>query len=76
MIPKRIALTIWFGRYLTERDALSACFTRLSGGFMPPSVLMQTRQQINTISSIVDEIEKIKDMKGEMMVPHPLEKMA
>jgi hypothetical protein len=51
-----------------ERDSLQACISRISSGFHPPSVLIETRHHTQRITKLVDKLESLTDKKGDEIV--------
>lgn len=50
-----------FTHYLCERDQLTANMTRFGAGFILDNHLKEAKEQVKTISNILEEIEKRKD---------------
>jgi hypothetical protein len=73
MIPRRIASNMLFTSYMVERDYLCANISRMSCGFMPPSVISEARQQLRNINILLEEMVKIKDNKWDDLVPYSRE---
>lgn len=57
MIKRSIGLNMLFTRYMTERDALSACMTRFGSGFFPRGEINEARKLVKSISDMIDDFE-------------------
>jgi hypothetical protein len=67
-IPRRLATYILTTRWLIERDALNNTMMKIGGGFHPPSVLADARQQLHNITKIVEQLEVIAPKPKEEIV--------
>ena len=47
---------------------LSACMTRLGGGFNPPSEIINARFHFKNIQHLIDELDRIKDVPQHLDV--------
>jgi hypothetical protein len=61
MIVRPLAQQLLFGRFLIERDALSACFTRLGSGFTPLSEIRSAQLHLDNIKGLLDKMDIIKE---------------
>ena len=60
MNTARRSLSTLFTHFLMEKDQLTANFTRFGAGFILDSQIKEAREQVNTISSLLTEIEQRK----------------
>ena len=67
-MQRGLAQSICFTRYLIERYALSAAFTRLGNGFCPPSVISEAKHHLSNITNLLQQMDSLKDVPKEQVV--------
>jgi hypothetical protein len=67
-ITRALAMSMLGTKYLIERDMLSNCVSRISGGFCPPTVLNEARFHSRRIQSLITYLEEISSKKKDEVV--------
>lgn len=67
-VTRHLAQQLCFSRYLIERDALSAAFTRLGSGFTPPTVVAEAKMHLGNINRLMSEMEKMAVLPKDTVV--------
>lgn len=68
MINRALAQSIYFTRYLLERDALSVCMTRFGSGFTPASSITSARLHVSNIQKLVEQMEELAEIPKHQIV--------
>lgn len=67
-VTRSLAQQLCFSRFLIEKDALSASFTRMGSGFTPPSVLAEARTHLTNINHLMKQMEEMSRLPKEAVV--------
>lgn len=67
-VTRNLAQQLCFTRFLVERDALSASFTRLGSGFTPPTVLAEARTHLTNINQLMKQMEEMSHLPKDAVV--------
>lgn len=67
-MERAIARSLCFTRFLIEKDYLAAAMTRAGNGFTPPSVLLELKDRMANIQTLVRQMERIAETpKGHLI---------
>ena len=67
-VTRHLAQQLCFTRFLIERDALSASFTRMGSGFTPPSVVAEAKTHLTTINQLMKQMEEMSRLPKDAVV--------
>lgn len=56
---RRVAQSMLFTKFLVERDCLTASFTRMGSGFTPPSVVLEAKEHLEKINTLMRQMEQL-----------------
>jgi hypothetical protein len=67
-VTRSLAQQLCFTRFLIEKDALAASFTRMGSGFTPPTVLSEAKLHLTNINQLMRQMEEMARLPREAVV--------